>query len=87
VVGARPGGRSRSAAPTAVTLAALAVAVAVLALVRSEPFSFGWVGTPEPGLLQTAMTPVALFLPAAALFGALSVAAMLTAVSLRRLTA
>ncbi|KRF45692.1 hypothetical protein ASH01_07745 [Terrabacter sp. Soil811] len=71
-------------AVTAATLAALAVAVSLLVLVRSEPFSFGWVGSAEVGQLDTAMTPVALFLPAVVVLGALAIVAMLTRVARRR---
>lgn len=78
--GSRAAGRgrvARAAAVGAAVLAAVATSVLSVALGVDGSASFGWVATRDLGQLEFERTPVALFLPAAAVLAALGVVVML----------
>ncbi|MGO4596849.1 hypothetical protein [Terrabacter sp. 2RAF25] len=74
----------RWVAVAAAALAAVTTIVLSTAFAFSGSTSFGWTSTVELGVLEFERTPVALFLPAAAVLAVLAVVAMLVVLSRRR---
>ena len=83
------GGRrvTRGVAVALAVLGAAATAVTAVVLARDGSASFGWASTREFAQLEFERTPVAFFVPAAALLAALAVIAMLVVLVRRRPTA